>query len=459
MLRDALPEIVTETVPGPKSKELIERRKAATAGAVRCGYPVAIARGEGAMIGDLDGSRWVGCAVVLNVGYSQSEIIAAVKEQSEKYFHGMFNIVTHEGYVRLAEKLNEIVPVRGERKKTFLANSGAEADENSVKIAKSYTGRPNIIVFSGAFHGRTLMTMAMTSKKAYALGMGPFPDGIYRAEFPYTYRAPAGLSQEGQMEYYISSIERVFEECAPAETIAAMVVEPLQGEGGFIPAPLEWVKAVREICDAHGILLVADEVQSGFCRTGRMFASDYWREAGCAPDILTTAKSIAGGLPLSAVVADAKIMDGVTGGVIGGTFNGNALSCAAALKAIEIMERGRLDVRAQEIGKTVTDTYASWRETYPVIGDIRGLGAMIGLELVTDEKTREPATKLVAEVVNLAAQQGLIIESAGRYGNVIRFLAPLVITDAQLAAGLDILEGAIKRSGCATPAGGCRKYF
>lgn len=303
------------------------------------------------------------------------------------------------------------------------------------------------------------MTMAMTSKKAYALGMGPFPDGIYRAEFPYTYRAPAGLSQEGQMEYYISSIERVFEECAPAETIAAMVVEPLQGEGGFIPAPLEWVKAVREICDAHGILLVADEVQSGFCRTGRMFASDYWREAGCAPDILTTAKSIAGGLPLSAVVADAKIMDGVTGGVIGGTFNGNALSCAAALKAIEIMERGRLDVRAQEIGKTVTDTYASWRETYPVIGDIRGLGAMIGLELVTDEKTREPATKLVAEVVNLAAQQGLIIESAGRYGNVIRFLAPLVITDAQLAAGLDILEGAIKRSGCATPAGGCHKYF
>lgn len=445
-LGEALPEIITDTVPGPKSKALIDRREKATVGAVRCGYPVAIARGEGAMVEDLDGNHfvdWVGGVGVLNVGYSQPEIIDAVKEQSEKYFHGMFNIVTHEGYVALAEKLNQIVPVRGDVKKTFLANSGAEADENAVKIAKSYTGRPNIIVFSGAFHGRTLMTMTMTSKKAYAVGMGPFPDGIYRAEFPYSYRAPEGMSESQKMEYYLQSIDKVFEECAQPETIAAVVVEPLQGEGGFIPAPIEWVKAVRKICDDYGILLVADEVQTGFCRTGKMFASQYWKEAGCAPDILSTAKSIAAGMPLSAVVASAEIMDKVTPGIIGGTYCGNAVSCAAALKTIEIMEREKLADRAMEIGKKVTDTYNSWKEKYKVIGDVRGLGAMIGLEFVKDPKTKEPNPELVAKVIQTAAANGLIIENAGLYGNVIRFLAPLVITDEQLQAGLDILEKAI----------------
>lgn len=446
MLQDALPYITTETLPGPKSKELIDRRENTTAGAVRCPYPVAIAKASGAMIEDMDGNLfvdWVGGVGVMNVGYSRQEIIEAVKKQADKYFHGMFNIVTHEGYVALAEKLNQIVPVRGEEKKTFLANSGAEADENAVKIAKSYTGRSNIIVFSGAFHGRTLMTMAMTSKKAYAVGMGPFPDGIYRAEFPYQYRAPEGIPVEKQIEYYISSIYKVFEECAQPETIAAIIVEPLQGEGGFIPAPIEWIQAVRKICDRYGILLVADEVQSGFCRTGRMFASCYWKEAGCEPDILTTAKSIAGGMPLSAVVTRREIMDKVTPGIIGGTYNGNAMACAAALKTIEIMERDNLADRALEIGKKVMNTYCVWKNQYEVVGDVRGMGAMIGLELVKNQKTREPAPDLTAKVIQTAVKHGLIIESAGTYNNVIRFLAPLVITDAQLQAGLDILEQAI----------------
>lgn len=446
MLREELPKIITETVPGPKSKELIDRRKAATATAVGCAYPVAIARGEGAIIEDLDGNYfldWVGGVGVLNIGYSQPEIIEAVKAQADKYFHGMFNIVTHEGYVRLAEKLNTIVPVRGDKKRTFFANSGAEADENAVKIAKSATGRSNIIVFSGAFHGRTMLTMTMTSKKAYAKGMGPFPDGVYRAEFPYLYRLPEGMSEDKAMDYYIASIYKVFEECAQPETIAAMVVEPLQGEGGFIPAPIPWVKAIRKICDEYGILLVADEVQSGFCRTGRMFASEYWKEAGCEPDILATAKSIAAGLPLSAVVTREEIMEKVTPGIIGGTYCGNPLSCAAGLKTIEIMEREKLADRAQEIGKKVMSAYESWKEKYDVIGDARGLGAMIGLELVKDKKTKEPNPELVKEVVQTAAQNGLLIESAGIYGNVLRFLAPLVITDEQLQAGLDILEKAI----------------
>lgn len=447
MLREELPKIITETLPGPESKKLIDRREEATLHAVRCVYPVAIKRGEGAMIEDLDGNiflDWVGGVGVLNIGYSQPEIIEAVKEQADKYFHGMFNIVTHEGYVALAEKLNSIVPVRGDKKRTYFANSGAEADENAVKIAKSYTKRPNIVVFSGAFHGRTLMTMTMTSKKAYAKGMGPFPDGVYRAEFPYLYRLPEGLDTSKAIDYYIRSIYNLFEECSEPENIAAMVVEPLQGEGGFIPAPIEWIKALRKICDDHGILLVADEVQSGFCRTGRMFASEYWKEAGCEPDILATAKSIAAGLPLSAVIARAEIMDAVTPGIIGGTYCGNPLACAAGLKTIEIMERDNLAARSLEIGNKVMDTYNSWKEKYDVIGDVRGLGGMIGLELVKSQKTKEPNPDLVSTVVKETAKRGLIIENAGIYGNVLRFLAPLVITDAQLEAGLNILEEVIR---------------
>ena len=448
MLREELPKIITETVPGPKSQALIDRRKAATATAVGCAYPVAIARGEGAMIEDLDGNYfldWIGGVGVLNVGYSQPEIVDAVKAQAEKFFHGMFNIVTHEGYVALAEKLNQIVPVRGEKKRTFLTNSGAEADENAVKIARGYTKRPNIIVFSGAFHGRTELTMTMTSKKAYATSMGPLSHGVFRARFPYLYRKPEGMTEDKAIDYYISSIYDVFEECGAADTIAAIIVEPLQGEGGFIPAPIEWVKAVRKICDDNGILLVADEVQAGFCRTGKMFASEYWKEAGCEPDILATAKSIAAGMPLSAVVTRAEVMDAVPAGTIGGTYCGNAVSCAASLKAIEFMEKEKLADRAVEIGKKVTARYEAMKERYGVIGDVRGMGAMIGLEFVKDQETKEPNAALVKELVQECAQNGLLVESAGIYGNVIRFLAPLVITDAQLEAGLDIMEVAIAK--------------
>lgn len=446
MLRTDLPKIITETLPGPKAREVIERRKNAIPSAIGCAYPVVIKRGEGAMIEDVDGNKfldWIGGVGVLNIGFSQPEVVEAVKEQADRYFHGMFNIVTHEGYVALAEKLSELAPVKGKKKKAFFANSGAEADENAVKIAKAYTRRNHIIVFSGAFHGRTLLTMSMTSKKAYAVGMGPFPDGIYRAQFPYYYRNPEGMPQEKACDYYIESIRAVFEQCAPADTIAAIVVEPLQGEGGFIPAPIEWVRAVRQICDENGILLIADEVQSGFCRTGRMFASEYWQEAGVQPDILATAKSIAAGVPLSAIVAREEIMEAPAKGTIGGTYCGNALACAAALKTIEIMERDRLADRSLEIGKKVTERYLELQKKYPVIGDVRGLGGMIGLELVKDPETKEPDAGLTAELIQECVQNGLMIENAGTYNNVIRFLAPLVITDEQLEAGLTILENAL----------------
>lgn len=448
MLSEELPEIITEELPGPKARKIIERREKATPAAIKCVYPCVMKRAAGAIIEDVDGNKfldWVGGVGVLNIGHTHPEVVQAIKEQSEKYLHGMFNIVTHEGYVKLAEKMNEIVPVNGEAKQTMFANSGAEADENAVKIAKAYTKRPNIIVFSGAFHGRTVMTMAMTSKKAYSFGMGPFPDGICRAEYPYLYRKPVGMTDSEAIDYYIARLKKVFEESSPAEFVAAIVLEPLQGEGGFIPAPIGWVKAVRKICDENGILLIADEVQSGFGRTGRMFASDYWKENGFMPDILTSAKSIAAGIPLSAVTARREIFDAVPNGVIGGTFGGNAVACAAALKVIEIMKRDNLCERSRKIGEKCIKTFKEWQDKYEVVGDVRGLGGMVGIEFVKDKESKAPDADFVSRLIQETAQNGLLIENAGTYNNVIRFLAPLVMTDEQLDRGLEILEKSIRK--------------
>lgn len=446
-LKEALPKIITPEVPGPKSLEIIKRRETVVPKAIRCIYPCVMEKAEGAMIQDPDGNiflDWVGGVGVLNVGHTHPALVEAVKNQAEKYFHGMFNIVTHEGYVELAEKLGPRVPVKGNHNKVMFANSGAEADENAVKIAKAYTNRSNIIVMSGAFHGRTLLTMAMTSKKAYAVGQGPLPGGIFRAEFPYLYRKPAGMPDEKAIDYYIEKLNSVFEECAPANTIAAIVIEPIQGEGGFIPAPIEYVKAVRKICDENGIMLIADEVQSGFARSGKLFASEYWKEAGCAPDILATAKSIAGGVPLAAIIARDEIYDAVPGGVIGGTYGGNALACAAGLKVLEVIDNEKLIDRANLIGKKIVERFNQWKEKYECVGDVRGLGAMVGVEFVKDKRTKEPNPKIVGDIIQYTAHHGLLMENAGTYNNVIRFLAPLVITDDQLEAGLQIYENAIK---------------
>lgn len=446
MLREALPKINTP-LPGPKASEIIKRREEAMPGAIKCGYPCVIERGEGAVFEDVDGNiflDFIGGVGVLNIGYSNPEVIEAAKAQADKFFHSMMNITTHEPYIAMAEKMNEIVPVKGDKKKTMFANSGAEADENAVKIAKSYTGRPNIIVFSGAFHGRTQMTMTMTANKAYAVGMGPFPDGVYRAEFPYLYRAPKGYTEEELIDYYIEKLETVFTEASRKEATAAIVFEPVQGEGGFVPAPLEWVKAVRKICDENGILMITDEVQTGWGRTGRIFASQYYKEAGCAPDIMTTAKSIAGGLPLSAVTARAEIMDAVTPGTIGGTFCGNAVACAAGLKVAEIMEKEDYPGKALKISEKCFEVMGQWKEKYDVIGDVRGLGSMLGVEFVKDRETKEPNSELVSNIINYAAHHGLLLEAAGVHNNVIRFLCPLCVTDAQLEKGLEIFEEAIK---------------
>lgn len=442
MLRNALPKVVT-ALPGPKAKEIIARRDNAMPGAIKCGYPCVIKRGEGAMFEDVDGNiflDWVGGVGVLNIGYSNPELIDAVKEQSEKYFHAMMNITTHERYIELAEKINEIAPVKGGKKQTMFANSGAEADENAVKIAKGFTGRPNVIVFTGAFHGRTQMTMTMTGKKAYALSMGPFPDGVYRAQFPNVYRRPKGMSEADAVDYFVQDLEHVFVEAAPADSVAAIVFEPVQGEGGFVPAPIEWVKAVRAICDKYGILMVTDEVQTGWARSGKMFVSDYYKEAGCPPDIMTTAKSIAGGLPLSAVVTRTEVMDKVPVGTIGGTYCGNPVACAASLKLIDVMKKEDYPAKAMKIGAKVTEAFKEWQKKYKVIGDVRGVGAMLGVEFVKDLETKEPNAELVNKIVSEATKKGLLLEAAGTYGNVIRFLCPLCVTDEQLEKGLEIYE-------------------
>ena len=447
MLKDALPQIVTSTVPGPKAAGILKKRRTEVPDALGCVYPCVMQAAEGAIIEDPDGNRfldWIGGVGVLNVGHANRDVIEAVKRQADLYFHGMFSVVTHPGYVDLAEKMNRIVPVCGEKRRTFFVNSGAETLENAVKIARLYTKRPNIITFSGAFHGRTLLTMTMTAKKSYSEGIGPFPDGVYRAQFPYLYRGPEGMDEEQALAHYISQFQRVFDESSPAGQVAAVVIEPIQGEGGFIPVPLAYVKALRKICDDNSILLIADEVQTGIARTGRMFASCYWEDLGLAPDILTFAKSIAAGLPLGGITAREEIMQAIPGGRIGGTFGGNALSCAAALKVLEIVERDDLCSRALDIGDKCMKRFLSWKEKYEQVGDVRGVGAMIGIEFVKTKASREPNADLVNRVIETCAQHGLLVENAGTYGNVIRFLAPLVITDAQLEAGFGILEEAIR---------------
>ena len=450
MLREELPEIITEHVPGPKAEALLKKRDEDLPKAL-CGYtyPICIKRGEGAILEDVDGNKFldfIGGVGVLNIGYSRPEVVEAVKEQAEKYFHCIFNVVAHEGYIELARQFDELMPCRGEKKKTFFANSGAEADENAIKVAKAYTGRHSIICFSGAFHGRTNLTMALTAKKSYALGMGPFPSGIYRAEFPYLYRAPKGYTEEEAIEYYVQKLTKLFDEAAPASDVAAILVEPIQGEGGFIPAPIEWVKAVRKICDDNGILLIADEVQCGNCRSGKYFASEYWKEAGAAPDIISTAKSMGGGVPISAITARAEIMDAVPAGTIGGTYCGNPLACASALKVLEIMKKEDYAGKAMEIGKKTMAAFNRMKETYEEVGDVRGLGAMIGVEFVKTKEGKEPYPEFVAKLIQIALQKGLMLENAGSAGNVIRFLAPLCITDEQLEKGFAIFEESIKEA-------------
>ncbi len=445
-LRTSLPKVITETIPGPKSAELLKVRKDNVTDAVGMLAPVFVDHAEGAMVQDVDGNVFLDFVAgigVLNVGHSHPEVVEAVKSQCDKYFAPNINVFNYEQYPRLAEKLNEIIPIPGE-KKSILVNTGAEADENAIKLARRYTGKTEIICFAGAFHGRSYMTMAMTSKvKPYKFDFGPLPQGVHRFPFPYCYRCPYALQKETCNMHCANMFEESFllEYVAP-EQVAAIILEPILGEGGFVIPPDEFLVELRRICDKYNIVLIADEIQAGYARTGKMFACEHW---SVRPDMVVSAKSVAGGIPVACVTAKKEIMESVTAGELGGTYCGNALATASALKVLEIMERDQYCDKANHIGEVSMKRFNEMKEKYKIIGDVRGRGAMMALEFVKDRKTKEPAKVETKAIINECMQNGLVVLGAGVRDNNIRFLMPLVITDEQMLAGLDILEKAIAK--------------
>jgi 4-aminobutyrate aminotransferase / (S)-3-amino-2-methylpropionate transaminase / 5-aminovalerate transaminase len=430
-------------VPGPKSRELMRRREAAVPRGVSHATPIFAACAEGAVLEDVDGNRFIdfaGGIGVMNVGHRAPRVMVALRKQLDEFVHTCFSVAPYEKYIELAEKLNSLTPGKF-AKKTLLVNSGAEAIENSIKIARAYTRRPAIICFEDAFHGRTLLAMSLTSKThPYKAGFEPFATDIYRIPYAYCYRCSYGLQYPSCGVFCAHHLEDTFKRVVASEAVAAVVVEPVLGEGGFVTPPPEFLPIIQEICHRHKILLIADEVQTGFGRTGAMFACERY---GIAPDILVSAKSLAAGMPLAAVTGRAEVMDAAGVGGLGGTYSGNPLACAAAIAAIETIEHEKLAERATKIGSVFERRASEWKKRWPLIGEIRGLGAMRAIELVRSAEKKEPAKDETEQIVRYCYTHGLIMISAGSYGNVLRLLVPLVITDEQLNEGLDILHSAI----------------
>src|SRR5690348_2439802 len=437
-------------IPGPKSKALSERRVNAVPRGLSHGTPIYVAKAEGAWLEDVDGNRYldfaggIGCA---NAGHRRDEVVAAIKDQLDRFLHTCMQVTPYESYVRLAERMNEVTP--GDfPKKTLFVNSGAEAVENAVKIARAYTKRPGIIAFEDAFHGRTMMTLALTSKThPYKAGFQPFPGEVYRIPYAYCYRCSYSLKYPSCDLYCARHLEDTFKRVVAQEGVAAVIAEPILGEGGFVAPPLDYFRTLVELCHKHGVLFIADEVQTGFGRTGSLFASDRY---GIEPDIIVTAKSLGGGLPIAAITGRAEIMDAPGPGGLGGTFAGNPAACAAALAVLDIFEEQPLNSRADELGNVFQKRALEWQKRWPVIGDVRGLGAMQAIELVKSPLTREPASEETKAITQYCYEHGVITISAGSYGNVIRLLMPLVISDEQMDEALDVLEAGI-RAVCQSP--------
>jgi 4-aminobutyrate aminotransferase/(S)-3-amino-2-methylpropionate transaminase len=431
------------SVPGPKAQALLEERNNNVPRGVSNYVPTFAEKGEGALLTDVDGNTFIdfgGAIGTLNAGHCPPKVVEALKVQIEKYIHPGFNVMMYEPYIKLAKKLNQITP-GNHAKKTFFLNSGAEAVENAVKIARKYTKRKAIISFDRGFHGRTLLTMSLTSKvKPYKFEFGPFAPDTYKMRYPYYYRAPFGVSQEEYDRQLLQQFEDFFLSEVPAEETAAVIMELVQGEGGFVVPSKTFVQGVKKICEKYGILFIADEVQTGFGRTGKMFACEHF---DLVPDLITMSKSLGAGLPISAVTGRAEIMDAANPGEIGGTYGGSPLGCVAALAVIEMMEEQRLPDRANQIGETILSRFQRMQEKYNCIGDVRGLGAMCAMEIVKDRQTKEPDKQLTANIIQECYKRGVIVLSAGLYGNVIRMLSPLVITDEQLEEGLDVIEEVI----------------
>ncbi|HKW87185.1 MAG TPA: 4-aminobutyrate--2-oxoglutarate transaminase [Candidatus Acidoferrales bacterium] len=432
------------SLPGPRSRELMQRREAAVPRGSYQAIPIFVARAEGAVIEDVDGNRLIDFAGGIgsqNTGHRAERVVSALRKQLDAFLHMCFSVTPYEGYVRLAERMNAIVPGNF-RKKTLFVNSGAEAIENAVKIARAYTRRPAVICFEDAFHGRTLLTMSLTSKThPYKAGFGPFAADVYRIPYAYCYRCSYSMKYPACGVFCAHHLEDTFKRVVDAEDVAAVLAEPVLGEGGFVAPPREFFPTIQEICRKHGIVFIADEVQTGFGRTGAMFACERF---GIVPDILATAKSLGGGLPLAAVTGRAEIMDAPGVGGLGGTFGGNPMACAAALAVLDTLESENLFERAEGIGKKFAERARAWQKRWPMIGEVRGLGAMQAMELVRSAETREPAKEEAEQIVRRCYEKGLVVITAGTYGNVIRLLAPLVIRDNEFDEGLGVLEGALE---------------
>ena len=431
-------QIRTE-IPGPKSRALMARREAAVARGTYHATPLFAARAEGAVIDDVDGNRFIdfaggiGC---LNIGHRAPRVLAAISEQLNNFLHLCFSVTPYESYIALAEKLNALTPGKFP-KKTFLINSGAEAVENAVKIARQATGRPGVLCFEDAFHGRTLLALSMTSKVApYKIGFGPFVGDVHRVPYAYCYRCAYQAKHPDCALKCVEAIEDYFVRHVDPRTIAALVVEPILGEGGFVVPPLGYLAGLNRLCGRHGIVLIADEIQSGFGRTGKLFACEHEH---VEPDLLVTAKSFAAGLPLAAVVGRSELMDAPGEGGLGGTYCGNPVACAAAHAVLDLFESGELIARSDAIGARIEARAREWERRSPLVGEIRRRGAMIGIELVTNRATREPAKPECDEIVRLAWTRGVILIAAGTFGNVIRFLPPLTISDDELDEGLEVM--------------------
>jgi 4-aminobutyrate aminotransferase/(S)-3-amino-2-methylpropionate transaminase len=428
-------ELRTE-IPGPRTREILARESRAVAKPLGVHEPVFAAEAHGATITDVDGNTFVdfvGGVGVMNVGHNHPRVVQAIHEQADRFLHTDFTVVAYELYVELAERLGLLAPISGETRAAFF-NAGTEAVENAVKLARLHTGRQAVIAFDGGFHGRTWLALTMTSKThPYKTGLGPFAPEVYRAPFPNAYRGPDATTA-------LAVLERMLTTHVSPDHVAAIVFEPQQGEGGFVPAHPDFVNGLRRLCDEHGIVLVADEVQSGFGRTGRMFAMEHF---DVEPDLMVVAKSLAGGLPLSGIVGRAEIMDGAHDGAIGGTFIGNPVALAAALAVLEVFAEEHLVARANVVGDAIRPRMLAWQSRWPAIGDVRGLGAMLAIEFVRDPEEKTPAPELAEAVVEAALQRGLILLKAGVFGNCIRVLCPLTIADAELDEGLDAWEDAL----------------
>lgn len=430
-----------------RTKDLQEKRNKYVARGVSNGNLSIAAKAHGATITDPEGNEFIdfaGAIGVQNVGHTHPKVTKAVKNQVDKFLHPGFNCIMYDGYIELAEKLCEITPGSFD-KKAILFNSGAEAVENAVKMSRKYTGRNAVVSFKRGYHGRTNLTMSMTSKvKPYKNGFGPFASDIYPAPYPYLYRKHAALTEEEYIEQSIKEFHDFFIETVAPENVACVVMEPVQGEGGFIVPPKRFVEAVVKFCKENGIVFVADEIQTGFGRTGKLFASEHF---DIEPDLMTVSKSLAAGLPLSGVVGKTEILDAAEPGELGGTFGGNPVACAAALTVIDVVKEENLCDKAENIGQKLEDVLKELQNKYSFVGEIRRLGAMVAVEIVEDDKVNTPNKELTGKIAKYANDNGLILLSAGIYGNVIRFLMPLVINDEELNKGFSILSESFEKAG------------